>query len=243
MFKKILISILLITPSLSASEFCGSLFASQKSEVMDAFQKLINDDLLLQKIEDVRKRYDNVSIGEKSGAALIFNSLLRDILFLPSEKAKNESEERILDIAVDNLFQDLVHISPTQISAKRILVENASILHAHLMREVGKTVPLERVGNVIALSGKKITTNSDYVNARKNVFDLIDAYRILNHVKSEIVRERIEELLLADVRYKTLPSPERTLIAQQLVKELMLPDFSGAEVFMDKYFSNKEKSK
>lgn len=241
----IILFFLTFTPSFSLSaEYCGSLFGNhQENLVASTFQKISDNDLLLKKIEDVRYKYEHSNMGDKYGASLILLSHLKDIYHLPGEASKNESEKRILENGIDNLMQDLVQISPGQISAKRLLAENSYIIQAHLLRESGKEVSNVRDGNVVLLNKKKISTNSDYIGARKIIFELIDAYRLLSHIEFELRRERVEELLLADVRFSSLKDSERDVISLRLSQELMAQEFVGSEIFMERYFSSREKEK
>lgn len=231
-------------PSVGADNICSSLFENQpQSEILKVFESIIDNDIIIQKIDDVRKRYDDKTDGEKAGASIILTSLLRELDQLPYEKASTESERQILLLSVGNIMQDLVHISPRHINTRRILIENFAITYAHIIREQGKVTPIEVSGNVLSLNPQKVINNANYIAARKNVFELVDTYRIHTHLNPELITERIEELLLADVRFASLPGNERSVLASRVLKELMNPGDNGAEVFLDRYFSSREKAR
>lgn len=239
---QIILLILLLTPFVSKAQSCNDLFSSthiQKTEIQKIFEKFLFNDNIIEGIDDIRRQYDDSSEGVKLGASIRIVSLLKELKDVALGELKNENEETLAENGFFNTVQDLVHISPRYLSSRRIVSENIAIMAALIAIQNGKSTNFTRDGNVFTLSGDRFRRNSSYIAARRVVFDFIDAYQIHDYVPTVIKGERIEELLLADARYSSLPSTERAMLASRILIDIEKSSYEGVESILERYFATR----
>lgn len=220
------------------SNECSNLFESHKNSIRQDLNRILLSDFVVAKIDSIRRHYTNAIPQIKALATVEIHRVIREIENIPERRSRNENEKVVLDMGINNLIDDLVNISPQYLSTHRILNENIAVMMALISLESTKII-VERGGKdggIISLTPERLQTNSEYVTARREVFNMIEAYRGLDYIPREVKSERVGELLLADQRYQYLSQDSRETLLFKIMQSLVARHGEGVETLADRFY-------
>jgi hypothetical protein len=220
---------------------CSQLFQSDiqnRSDITlkNQLQKLLLNDLVVTKINNARILY-YADAGNLQYAGE-FASALKDVSALVHKSNISGSEKIALSLGLNKILDDLEEIPPEYISTERILKENVALIIANASREASKVLQNEHNGNVVTISDNKMKLNSDYIQARKKIFEMMDSYSQKDSMPSDLKLTRVEEMLYADVRYQLLKAFERESLAYRIVSLIENANHLPIEDALEKYYSS-----
>lgn len=195
-----------------------------------------------QKITFIRMKYDGMLSTQKMGATVQILPILEKLTDLPHVVARKDSDKKILEMGIDQLLQDLIEVSPQYVSTGRLMRENIEVILSHAAGERLKHSSNEQKDNspnVVSISSKQMQNNSEYVLARRKVFELIDSYKDQTQIPYPVILGRVEQLLRADSRFRQLSLDEQDQVVKRVVTHFKALQYSGVEGVLESYFKDK----
>lgn len=205
-------------------------------------EKVLLGHNFLSRVDNIREEYkDSLSAGKYTHTVKILKEV-EEVRIHPEQFAKTEGETMILQLGFENLVDDLVNISPRVLPTHRIVRENVAVMAALIAKERLKSDPVDVTKSVIQLTPEHVQQNADYVQAKRDAFDLIEAYRDLTQVSREIKKERIDELLFADRRYMLADESLRERLVSFILMKLESQSDIRVENLVNSFFGNQQKT-
>jgi hypothetical protein len=215
---------------------------SHGSDLRSTLKKILLNDKVLTDLDSIRRKYDYIRREAKMAATVQFLQVLAPYTDLIYDDHRPETEIKVLEIGMDNILEDLKNVSPRYVSTDRLLSENIAVIFALMAGERAKEMPRVKEGNVVSISNNHIRSNSEYIEARKIVFDFISDYRHRNFIPTDTLTERTEQLLLADIRYQTLDPEEKYTVANRVIQSLAKPTYEDIEIVLEKFYASRNKN-
>jgi hypothetical protein len=250
MFRVILFFVVSF-PIICLSQTCSELF--QTSNVMSIFEgnlevkasleKILLNTKLIDDVTEIRRKYDEHPSNMRMGATVEILRVLEPLREISYDPRLTPTDEKILEIGMDNIMQDLTQISPRYISTQRILQENIAVIWAMRTRESIKEIPVDKQANVVRLSAPQFKNNSDYVSAKRLAWDLIESYHSQKYIPASILHDRVDELLRADLRYEALRAESKFILTERIVKSLENSEHESVESILEKFFATQERER
>lgn len=238
LFLTLFLIIILFKLSFAYAESqCADLFQDQNVSNL-SFENRLNilflSNIVIDRVDKAREQYFKSSGDEHY--AFEYSEAFRPANELIYQGVLSDIEKVWLSVGINKTLDNLSEVPPEFVPTKQLLQENVAVIMANAKLDAAKSALSRNEGNIISLDPNKFSLNADYIAARRSVFKLIDSYA-QKSMPRDIKVIRIEDLLLADVRYQSLKASERDALAERIVDTIEESESPQTESYIEKYYS------